>query len=64
VVTTGASGTPQMSTIRVNDRPAIIISAEDISVGCLGVPRWNINGYKPESARKLFANILFYANQN
>ena len=64
VVTTGASGTPQMSTIRVNDRPAIIISAEDISVGCLGVPRWNINGYKPDSARKLFANILFYANQN
>jgi hypothetical protein len=64
VVTTGASGPPQLSAIFVDNRPAVLISAEDISLGCLGVPRWNINGYKPEGARKLMTNIVLYANQN
>jgi hypothetical protein len=45
-----------------NGDPSIIISDEDLSLGALGVLKWDVFGYTPKSARKLLCNIALYAN--
>lgn len=63
VVNRGLTGPPPLTVIRVDGRPGVIISAEDLSVGTLGVPRWGVHGYQPESARQLMSNLVLHAAQ-
>lgn len=49
---------PRLMAIRVNDRPAIVISREDLSLGAMGLTRWGIMGYQPDSARRILTNVL------
>ena len=53
----------RLAAYHVNERPAVIVSREDLSLGMLGVRHWGICGYKPESARRLVSNILLRAVQ-
>lgn len=53
--------TPRLAAFRVNDRPAIFISHEDLSLGSLRARQYGIIGYQPESARNLMGNILGWA---
>lgn len=52
---------PRLLAFVDNDRPAILFSSEDLSLGTLGVRRWGILGYESEYARKLMANISLWA---
>jgi len=61
VAQTGARGRPRLTAMKRDGRPAILFSAEDLSLGWLGVPRWGVNGYQPEAARKLMTNLLLQA---
>ncbi len=49
---------PRLAAILLDGRPAVIISREDISTGMMGIRHWHLNGYHPESARKLATNML------
>jgi hypothetical protein len=61
---------PNLRAILVNDRPAIIFSAEDLTTGVLGVSCFAIEGYdagdeggtKPGSAFQIVRNVVLYAN--
>ncbi len=53
---------PRLAAFYVNNRPAVLISEEDLSLGALDVRYWGINGYSPESALQLLTNIALYAN--
>ena len=46
-----------------NDRPMVILSHEDLSLGMLGTRHSNIIGYQPVTSRKLMLNILLWAHQ-
>lgn len=60
----GAPGDrPNLAAIYVGDRPAVILSPRDLSVGALGTRYFKVNGYAPESARKLLGNIVLWAKQ-
>jgi len=39
-------------------RPAIIVSSLDLTRGVLGLRRTGIQGYAPDSARDLMANLV------
>ncbi len=52
---------PHLAAIYLGDRPAIILSPRDLSLGALGVRHYQVNGYHPDSARDLLANILLFA---
>ena len=54
--------TSRLAAFVVNDRPAVIISYEDLSLAVLGVRHWGINGYNTESARRLVSNMLLAAD--
>ncbi len=45
----------------VESKPSIIISDEDLSLGALGVLKWDVWGYTPASSRQLLHNIAMYA---
>ncbi|QQE12775.1 DUF4159 domain-containing protein [Planctomycetota bacterium] len=49
---------PRLAAIYYQDRPAIIFSHEDMTLGALGVRHWGINGYEIDDARKLWCNLL------
>ncbi|MEM8782307.1 MAG: DUF4159 domain-containing protein [Planctomycetota bacterium] len=49
---------PRLSGFRVNDRPAIFVSGEDLSLAAMGVRHWNLHGYSDESARQILSNLL------
>ena len=60
----GSPGTgPSLAAIFVGERPAVIISARDLSVGALGSRHYRVNGYAPDSARDLLSNLLLWAEQ-
>ncbi|MEX0776564.1 MAG: DUF4159 domain-containing protein [Phycisphaeraceae bacterium] len=61
---TGSRRTPRLIAFHVNDRPAVILSQEDLSLGLLHVSHWGINGYQPQSAMNLFTNIVLWASQS
>ncbi|MEX0778078.1 MAG: DUF4159 domain-containing protein [Phycisphaeraceae bacterium] len=42
--------------IHINDRPAIIFSPQDLTCALAGLEHWQIDGYRPDSARRLVAN--------
>ncbi|CAN0491390.1 unnamed protein product, partial [Laminaria digitata] len=39
-------------------RPAVILSSRDLSVGAVGTRYFKVNGYAPDSARKLLGNVI------
>jgi len=43
------------------DRPMVILSHEDLSLGMLGCRHWDIMGYQPKSARQIMTNIVQWA---
>ena len=48
--------TPQLETVEINGRPAIVYSTMDLTSGLVGLDHWGIFGYEPESARRLVVN--------
>jgi hypothetical protein len=52
---------PRLTAYFLDDRPAIILSAEDLSTAVLGVPRWSIVGYEKTTARRFLTNITMAA---
>jgi len=54
---------PRLAAFHVGDRPAILISDEDLTLGALGARRWGVLGYQAESARGLMMNLLLWAQQ-
>lgn len=48
---------------KVNGRPAIIFSGEDLVTGLAGLEHWGIYGYSPESAMNLVVNGVLQAMQ-
>lgn len=53
--------TPRLAAFRVDNRPAVLISHEDLSMGSLRARQLGISGYQPESARGLMTNIVLWA---
>lgn len=56
--TSGPMNAPKLQAVMVNDRPAIIYSAEDITSGLAGLDHWGIFGYTAEHARNLVVNSV------
>jgi hypothetical protein len=52
---------PSLGALTVNDRPAVVISTRDLSLGALGSRHYRINGYEPATARALLGNLLLWA---
>jgi hypothetical protein len=52
---------PNLRAIQMDDRAAVILSREDLSVGLVGMPLDGIHGYSPTSATLLMSNMLLYA---
>lgn len=51
---------PRLRGMIVDGQPRVLFSREDISHALLDQPCWGIAGYKPDSARRLLANILHH----
>lgn len=49
---------PKLLAFYINERPAIVVSHDDLSCGVLGVKQWGILGYSQTSAQKLMNNIV------
>lgn len=49
---------PRLAGFRVNNRPAIFLSGEDLSLAAMGIRHWGLHGYSEESARQLLSNLL------
>ena len=54
---------PRLAVFAVNNRPAVIISNEDMSLGTLGVRLEGLLGYSRESSVSLLGNMVLAANQ-
>lgn len=50
--------TGRLQAIEVNNRKAVLISREDLSVGLVGQPVEGVIGYAPQSATELMANMV------
>ncbi len=61
IVSMQVKGRPRLAAFYVNDRPAVIVSNEDLTLGMLGVDQWGVLGYSKDSARKIMANIVLRA---
>lgn len=60
----GSPGTgPSLAAIFVGERPAVIVSPRDLSLGAIGSRHYQVNGYAPGSARALLSNIFLWAAQ-
>ena len=49
---------PQIKGIEVGGKTRVLFSAEDLSVGLVGMPIDGINGYEPEVATAIMGNII------
>ena len=54
---------PRLAAFMVNNRPAVIVSHEDLSLGALGVRLEGLLGYSRESSVSLLGNMVLAANQ-
>lgn len=54
----GSLNEPRLRALSINDRPAVILSREDLGVGLTGSPVDGIVGYTPETATDLMRAIL------
>ncbi len=61
VLNLGVDHVPRLAAYRINGRPALVISHEDLSLGAMGLRRAGINGYNSESARNLLINLFLFA---
>ncbi|MBI1375230.1 MAG: DUF4159 domain-containing protein [Phycisphaera sp.] len=52
---------PRLMTVEIDGEPRVIVSLDDLSLACLGVRRWGVDGYATDSARRLLSNIARYA---
>lgn len=52
-----------LNAFQIGGRPAIIVSDLDLSLGAMGVKRWGVLGYHTDSARKLYTNVVLFAQQ-
>lgn len=57
----GRIDTPRIKCIRIDGRPAVFFSAEDLSVGLVGDPVGGIVGYTPTSATDIVSHIILWA---
>ncbi len=53
---------PSLFAFYQNNRPAVVISRDDLTLGLLDVRHWGILGFTPESARQIMTNIVLFAN--
>ena len=58
----GATTSPRLRGIQVNNRTAVIYSPEDLSVGLVGMSIDGIYGYEPSYATKLMQSVIFFAS--
>jgi hypothetical protein len=58
----GALHAPRIKALKVNDRPAVFLSGEDLSTGLVGMSIDGIYGYEPASATSLMRNLVMFAN--
>jgi hypothetical protein len=58
-----AGDTPLLAAIEIDGRPAVILSPRDLSLGAIGSRYYRVNGYTPDSARRLLGNLLLLARQ-
>ncbi len=49
---------PRLACFRVNGRPAVLFSREDLSLASLGVAQWGIHGYDRASAETLLSHVV------
>lgn len=56
--TLGNANTPQLRVFQRDDRPAIVFSSLDLSVGLVGHPVAGVIGYAPHTATALMARLL------
>lgn len=54
---------PRLTAYYRNDRPAVILSSDDLSLGLLNVRHWGIFGYDHESARRIMTNLVLATNR-
>lgn len=57
----GGREIPLLRTVSVGRRYAVISTPLDVSIGLLGTPAYNVEGYAPESALRIMRNLLLYA---
>jgi len=53
----------RLAAMQIHERPAIIISGEDLTAGLVGLRHWEIFGYSPESAMDLVVNGCLHAGE-
>lgn len=54
---------PRFKAMIIDDRPAIIFSHDDLSVGAVGGRQFEISGYDIQSSRHLLANMILNASK-
>jgi hypothetical protein len=52
---------PRLRVFFLARRAAVIYATLDLSVGLLGTPAYNVQGYEPESAVRIMRNLVLYA---
>ncbi|BAM02621.1 hypothetical protein [Phycisphaera mikurensis] len=57
----GAGTAPTLTALSLAGRAAVVSSAEDLSLGALGVRQWGVHGYTPGDAGRLARNLVLHA---
>lgn len=57
----GSADRPRLRALSHNGRLAVIFSADDITAGLVGYPRWPLRSYEPDSAFALMRNAVLFA---
>lgn len=57
-----ARSRPRLAAFHFEGRPGVIISREDLTLGMLGMRRWDVLGYDVESSRRLAINLLLWSH--
>jgi hypothetical protein len=58
-----ADDSPSLLAMEFDGQPRIIVSPDDLTGGMMGLEKWGIFGYEPESAQKLMGNIALWASR-
>jgi hypothetical protein len=58
----GRKGPPRLEGIRINGRPAVVLSRHDLTGGLLGLRVIDCRGYVPQSAFEIMRNLALYAS--
>ncbi|HVS72999.1 MAG TPA: DUF4159 domain-containing protein [Phycisphaerae bacterium] len=60
----GQQTAPRLKFMTINDRMAVVFSAEDVTSGLLGTDTWGVGGYMPDSAMPIARNLVLFAGVN